>query len=175
MGMWHSWSQWDSFSGSSWKLMRKEHCLSEEVTSSMCLEDISGHLCRLLENLPEETKPIKRKNSQEICSVEAMLFFGFPRNTCQSILLRKCSLKKCWLTGSPGDTRWPLGAPSPRIGSLILWTGKWSWDSGIPWPWSPDVSVTTCFTELMSQAVLNLCASFKLAPLPGESLLLSST
>lgn len=43
-----------------------------------------------------------------------MVFFGFPRNTCQSILLREeVQPKKCWLTQEALECRWPLGAPSP--------------------------------------------------------------
>lgn len=69
--------------------------------------------------------------------------------------------KKCWLTQEALECRWPLGAPSsvalPYFG---LENGAWTQEFlglGLP-----DVSVTTCFTELISQAVLNLCASFKL-------------
>ena len=104
-----------------------------------------------------------------------MIVFGFPRNTWQSILLREeVQPKKCWLTQEALECRWPLGAPSsdalPYFG---LENGAWTQEFlglGLP-----DVSVTTCFIELMSQAVLNLCASFKLVPLPGESLFPSST
>lgn len=68
MNMWHNWGQWGSFSWNFMETNEKEILSFQKDWSHKCVfEDITGHLCHHLgKNLAEKTKPIMRKNSQEV-------------------------------------------------------------------------------------------------------------
>lgn len=169
--------------------MRKRHCLSRKSDiinvswrHQVAIFAVSWKTC--LENKTnKEEKTAKRSAVLEVYKYS----FGFPRNTCQSILLREeVQPKKCWLTQEALECRWPQelqaqvlsyfglenGAGTREFLGLGLQMSLWPlvllnscprqfWTSVPPSSW-PLCRESLCFCPPLSQMLISLQAQWML-------------